>query len=114
MITGCGNGFGFELAKSLHWMGFTVFAGCCADCCAGAYVLKRLGAETGRMHVIKMDVTSQREVDAALLYVKRNLPKLGLWGLVNIAACTNLDGFAEWLPVEDYKKVRHYFIFKSI
>ena len=27
MITGFGNGFGLELAKSLHGMGLTVFAG---------------------------------------------------------------------------------------
>ena len=113
MITGCGNGFGHELAKSLHWIGFTVFAGCRNDRCVGAWSLKRLARETGRMHVIKMDVTSQREVDVALAYVKQHLPELGLWGLVNNAGCTNL-GFAEWLPVENYKKVRRYFICNSL
>ena len=83
-------------------MGFTVFAGCRNDRSDGALTLKKLGAESGRLHVIKMDVTSQEEVNAALVYVKRNLPDLGLWGLVNNAGCTCL-GFAEWLPVETYK-----------
>ena len=106
MITGCGNGFGLELAKSLHKIGFTVFAGCRHDRCDGALALKKLGDETGRLHVLQMDVTNQEEVDAALVYVEDNLPGLGLWGLVNNAGFVNL-GFAEWLPVENYKKVRY-------
>lgn len=108
VITGCGNGFGLELAKSLHSLGFTVFAGCRNDRCDGALTLKKLGNETGRLHVIQMDVTKKDEVDAALFYVERNLPKLGLWGLVNNAGFTNL-GFAEWLPIKNYKKVRNLF-----
>ncbi len=28
LITGCDSGFGHELAKHLHKLGFTVFAGC--------------------------------------------------------------------------------------
>ena len=86
---------------------FTVFAGCRNDLCDGALLaLKKLGDETGRLHVLQMDVTNQEEVDAALVYVECNLPELGLWGLVNNAGFVNL-GFAEWLPVENYKKVRY-------
>ena len=88
-------------------MGFTVFACCFKDSSDGALVLKKLGAESGRLHVIKMDVTRQEEVDAALDYVERNLPELGLWGLVNNAG-VGYVGFAEWLPFENYQQVHHH------
>ena len=88
-------------------MGFTVFTGCRNDLCDGALALKKLGAETGRLQVLQMDVTNQDEVDAALAYVERNLPELGLWGLVNNAGVCCV-GFAEWLPVENYKQVHHH------
>jgi 3-hydroxybutyrate dehydrogenase len=51
-----------------------------------------------------MDVTSQEDVDRARAYVERNLPKLGLWGVVNNAG-RYMVGFLEWLPIEDYKAV---------
>jgi 3-hydroxybutyrate dehydrogenase len=108
VITGCDTGFGHQLAKRLHGFEFTVFACCLNDSSDGALTLKKLGAETGRLHVIKMDVTNQKEVDAARDYVERNLPELGLWGVVNNAGFAYV-GYIEWLPVENYEKV-HSFI----
>ena len=106
MITGCDTGFGHDLAESLHRIGFTVFAGCLNDCSDGALALKKLGAVTGTLHDIPMDVTSQEQVDAARDYVQRNLPSdVGLWGLVNNAGLA-YTAFTEWLPIEFYEKVR--------
>ena len=106
MITGCDTGFGHDLAKSLHRLGFTVFAGCLNDCSDGALALKKLGAVTNSLHVIQMDVTSQEQVDAARDYVHRNLPSdAGLWGLVNNAGLA-YSALIEWLPIEYYEMVR--------
>ena len=66
VITGCDTGFGHQLAKSLHLIGFTIFACCFNDRSDGALTLKKLVADSGRMHVIKIDVTNQEEVDVAL------------------------------------------------
>ena len=112
VITGCDTGFGHDLAKSLHRLGFTVFAGCLNDCSDGALALKKLDAVTGSLHVIQMDVTSQEQVDAARDYVQRNLPSdVGLWGLVNNAGL-GFSEFIEFFPMENFQKVK--ILIKSI
>ena len=85
-------------------MEFTVFACCLDEKSYGALGLQSIGNESGRLHVIEMDVTSQEDVDRARAYVERHLPKLGLWGVVNNAG-RYIVGFLEWLPIEDYKAV---------
>ena len=87
-------------------MGFTVFATCLDEKSNGAAELKRFDGETGRLHVIKMDVTNQEDVDKALEYVKENLPVQGLWGIVNNAAQSCCTGFLEWTSNEAYEKVQ--------
>ena len=85
-------------------------AGLCRnDLYDGALALKKLGNETGRLHVIQMDVINQEEVDASLAYVESNLPELGLWGLVNNSGVSCV-GFADVnaLPVENYKQVHSF------
>ena len=57
-----------------------------------------------RLHVINLDVTCQIKTDEALRYVEQNLPKLGLWGIVNNAGVGNC-GFLEWIPLETFEKV---------
>ena len=52
-----------------------------------------------------MDVTSQEEVDSAYKFVLNNLPPLGLWGLVNNAGIAFI-GYAEWLPMHNFEKVK--------
>ena len=89
-------------------MEFTVFA-CClkgetSDVAVG---LRKIGSRTRRMHVIQMDVTSQKDVDRARKIVENRLPKKGLWGIVNNAGCYRL-GFLEWLPLETYEAVNYY------
>lgn len=107
-VTGCDTGFGHELSKKLHAMGFTVFATCFDEKSNGATRLKRLGDESGRLHVIQMDVTKQEDVDNALEYVEKHLPENGLWGLVNNAGQSSTPGFLEWTPMSVYEKVYLY------
>lgn len=101
LITGCDTGFGHQLAKKLHSLGFTVFACCLDDNSDGAKALKKLDG----LHVIKLDITKQDQVDKVLDYVERNLPELGLWGLVNNAGVWN-TGYIEAVSMETFEKVR--------
>ncbi|XP_046656606.1 D-beta-hydroxybutyrate dehydrogenase, mitochondrial-like [Daphnia pulicaria] len=114
LITGCDSGYGYGLAKKLHAMGFTVFAGCLDEKSDGAIELKRFDEATGRLHVIRMDVTNQEHVDKALEYVKYNLPLQGLWGVVNNAAQSCCTGFLEWTSNEAYEKVMSVNLFGVI
>lgn len=93
------------MAKKLHSLGFTVFAGCLHPSGEGGQLLRHLDRGTGRLHVIDLDVTCQVKMDKALHYVETNLPKLGLWGVVNNAGLGN-SGFLEWIAVETCEKVR--------
>lgn len=104
LITGCDSGFGHALAERLHTVGYTVFACFLDDQSYGSLGLQSLGSETGRLHVLKMDVTHQEQVDAARRYVENHLPDEGLWGIVNNAGLYNV-GFLEWIPLEVYEKV---------
>ena len=104
-LPGCDTGFGNHLAKKLHSLGFTVFAGCLQPSGEGGQLLRNLDRETGRLHVVDLDVTSQVKMDKALQYVDQNLPKLGLWGVVNNAGLGN-SGFLEWISVETCEKVK--------
>lgn len=67
--------------------------------------MSNLGHKTGRLHVVDLDVTCQYKMDQALDYVELNLPKLGLWGVVNNAGLGN-SGFLEWISVETCEKVK--------
>jgi len=104
LITGCDSGFGHALAERLHTVGYTVFACFLDDQSYGSLGLQSLGSETGRLHVLKMDVTHQEQVDSARRYVENHLPDEGLWGIVNNAGLYNV-GFLEWIPLEVYEKV---------
>ena len=107
MITGCDTGFGNQLAQKLHAMGFTVFACCLNKESFGALELKCIGKETGRLHIVQMNVTSQEEVDKARIIVENHLPEQGLWGIVNNAGMTNAAGYLEWRSVDAYEKVQY-------
>lgn len=99
LVTGCDTGFGHQLAKKLHSLGFTVFACCLDDNSDGAKALKSLN-----MHVVKLDITKPDQVERTLDYVERNLPELGLWGLVNNAGVWN-TGYIEAVSMEAFEKV---------
>ena len=71
LITGCDTGFGLILARHLHSMGMTVFAGCLLkeSGIAGAKELLELGSD--RMHVLQLDVTKDEDWDTAFEYVEK-------------------------------------------
>jgi 3-hydroxybutyrate dehydrogenase len=75
-------GFGFGLAKRLDSMGFTVFAGCLQENSDGATTLK--SSTTGRLHVIKLDVTKDKSVEEAVKFVKKTDLKTHCGILINL------------------------------
>ncbi|XP_044148090.1 D-beta-hydroxybutyrate dehydrogenase, mitochondrial-like [Bufo gargarizans] len=103
LITGCDSGFGNQLAHRLLDMGFTVFATCLFPDGEGAQSLMT-HASPGQVKVIRLDVTSDKEVEQVKQYVLDNLPDKGLWGLVNNSGIS-MWGMVEWLTIEKYQKV---------
>ncbi|NWH66179.1 BDH protein, partial [Geococcyx californianus] len=102
LITGCDSGFGHLLALRLHRLGFTVFAGCLCPGGDGARRLRR-EAGSGRLRVLRLDVTRQRDVLAARDAVLSHLPERGFWALVNNAGISTF-GETGWLSIEKYEK----------
>jgi len=92
------------LAINLSKAGFVVFACCLDDQSEGGKKLSSLDTNIAKIHVIKMDVTKQQQVDDALNYVEKHLPKSGLWGLVNNAGLCG-SGFVEWVSLDQFEKV---------
>lgn len=71
LITGCDTGFGNLLARKLDKAGWKVYACCLLPSGEGA---TQLNQETsGLLKVIKMDVTSDADVEAAYKKVERDL-----------------------------------------
>ncbi|XP_043926649.1 D-beta-hydroxybutyrate dehydrogenase, mitochondrial [Protopterus annectens] len=105
LITGCDTGFGFALAKHLHALGFTVFAGCLFKNKNGDGAKELESIESDRMKVLQMDVRNEEEVAQAVEYVKRNLqdPEKSLWGIVNNAGIATF-GEIEFTAMEKYKE----------
>ncbi|CAG5896010.1 unnamed protein product [Menidia menidia] len=106
LITGCDCGFGHELAKHMHKMGFTVFAGCLLKDKGGdgAKELEELNSE--RMKVLQLDVCSDEQVNKAVEYISNNMEdsQRGLWAVVNNAGVSTF-GEVEFTPVDTYKQV---------
>ena len=75
LITGCDSGFGHQLARSLDQREFVVFAGCLFPEGSGAQRLAR--ESSSRLKILKLDVTSERDVQQAKKMIQRSLPKKG-------------------------------------
>ncbi|XP_053315491.1 D-beta-hydroxybutyrate dehydrogenase, mitochondrial-like [Spea bombifrons] len=103
LITGCDSGFGNMLAHRLLEMGFTVFATCLDPGGKGAQSLMKKSTPD-RIKIVRLDVTSDTEMDDVKQFVLNNLPEKGLWGLVNNAGISTW-GFAEWIHMDQYKKI---------
>lgn len=102
IISGCDTGFGNALVKRLDYLGFTVIAGCLNDKSEGAETLRKW-SDSGRIHVIQLDVTSEESVINLHSYVQKHSSK-GVWALVNNAAI-NFVGDVEFCTMEQYKRV---------
>ncbi|XP_021353493.1 D-beta-hydroxybutyrate dehydrogenase, mitochondrial-like isoform X2 [Mizuhopecten yessoensis] len=100
LITGCDTGFGFHIAKRLDDMGFTVYAGVLNENSDGAEALR--SRKSQNLHVIKLDVTKEEDVNKSLEYVTSN-NKADLWAVVNNAGI-NMPGDVELATVDQYKK----------
>lgn len=104
LITGCESPLAWFLARKLDEIGFTVFAG----------FTKRLGSDdadqlkeesSGRLTVLQLDVTSERQMLEASLHISEHLPEgaKGIWALVHCATWIAL-GELEWVPFPVLRK----------
>ncbi|KAM4606390.1 D-beta-hydroxybutyrate dehydrogenase, mitochondrial [Polymixia lowei] len=105
-ITGCDSGFGHALAKHLHKLGFTVFAGCLFKDQGGEGAKGLEEFHCDRMKVVQLDVCSEEQVNHAVEYVKDNLEdsERGLWAVVNNAGVSTF-GEVEFTSMDTYKQV---------
>ena len=104
LVTGCDTGFGHQLARYLHNLGFHVFAGCLVVDGPGWRHLDQLGKESGRLDLVALDITSDESLERARRFVVDRLPAGGLWALVNNAGLGG-HGYIEWTSMTTYKKV---------
>ncbi|KAM4693322.1 D-beta-hydroxybutyrate dehydrogenase, mitochondrial-like [Discoglossus pictus] len=106
LITGCDSGFGFALAKHLHKLGFTVFAGCLLKNENGAGAQELESMESERMRVLQLNVCSEEEVNEAVEFVRKHLrdPERGMWGVVNNAGISTY-GEVEFSSIDQYKEM---------
>ncbi|XP_071774279.1 D-beta-hydroxybutyrate dehydrogenase, mitochondrial, partial [Centroberyx gerrardi] len=100
LITGCDSGFGLHLARCLDSRGFVVFAGCLCPEGEGAQSLKRESSKN--LKILKLDVTSEEDVQKAKEVVQANLPEKGLWAVVNNAGISDWAEI-EWSTIDDFR-----------
>lgn len=82
LVTGASTGIGLQIAETLAENGYYVYAGA-----RKAADLERLEA-MDNMSSVRLDVTVQADIDAALEFVKKE--GRGLWGIVNNAGVVML------------------------
>lgn len=82
LVTGASTGIGLQIAETLAENGYYVYAGA-----RKAADLERLDA-MDNMSSVRLDVTVQADIDAALEFVKKE--GRGLWGIVNNAGVVML------------------------
>ncbi|XP_051284267.1 D-beta-hydroxybutyrate dehydrogenase, mitochondrial [Dicentrarchus labrax] len=111
LITGCDSGFGHQLAQCLDRIGFVVFAGCLYPQGAGAQSLAR--QSSSNLKILKLDVTSDEEVQQARKTVQEDLPEKGLWAVVNNAGISDWAEI-EWSTIEDFHHMVDINLFGSI
>ncbi|XP_014865268.1 PREDICTED: D-beta-hydroxybutyrate dehydrogenase, mitochondrial isoform X1 [Poecilia mexicana] len=106
LITGCDTGFGLSLAKHLHILGYTVFAGCLLKDKEGEGAKELEEFHSDRMKVVQLDVCSDEQVKNAVEYIKGNLEdsQRGLWAVVNNAGVSTF-GEVEFTSMDTYRQV---------
>ncbi|XP_061569965.1 D-beta-hydroxybutyrate dehydrogenase, mitochondrial [Cololabis saira] len=115
LVTGCDSGFGHALAKHLHQLGFTVFAGCLLKDKGGEGAEELEGLHSDRMKVVQLDVCCDKGVNKAVEFIKENLEdsQRGLWAVVNNAGVSTF-GEVEFTSLETYKQVSDVNLFGTI
>ncbi|XP_077492506.1 D-beta-hydroxybutyrate dehydrogenase, mitochondrial-like [Amblyomma americanum] len=109
LITGCGNGIGFALAKRLSTEGFLVFAGCRDSKCQGAKELSRLK----NIRVLQMDISRDEEVEEAFATIDTELGLNALWSVVANAG-VRTDGLLEWHTMDSIVKIFNVNVFGTL
>ena len=95
-------GFGNALARRLASRGATVYAGCLFPDGEGASVLR---SETdGVIHVVNLDVRSDKSVEDVYTKIQGEDPGHSLWCVVNNAAI-NFMGDVEFCTMEMYRRI---------
>ncbi|XP_046363973.2 17-beta-hydroxysteroid dehydrogenase type 6-like [Haliotis rufescens] len=102
LITGCDTGIGYGLAQRLLLEGFTVIATCLDVEGPGARELKK--NRSGRVHVIRLDVTSDESVELCFERARKICKGTGLWGLVNNAGVVSF-GDVELTTMDIFQRV---------
>ncbi|XP_053208078.1 D-beta-hydroxybutyrate dehydrogenase, mitochondrial-like [Panonychus citri] len=102
-ITGCDSGFGYGSALELNKKGFRVFAGCLFPEGKGAKGLRSSVNYKDKLHIIKIDVTKDEDIEKAFETISEQLTKSGdcLWGIVNNAGIPRV-GKCEWGSFDDH------------
>ncbi|XP_054715048.1 D-beta-hydroxybutyrate dehydrogenase, mitochondrial-like isoform X1 [Uloborus diversus] len=103
LITGCDTGFGFRLAHRLSIEGFQVFAGCLE--------IFRNDSTTGSR--LKIDVTSQEDIQLAFDYVSAHLGENELWAVVNNAGISKGTSLGRTC-IEDVEEVMNVNVLGAI
>lgn len=98
LITGASKGIGEACALYFAKKGWRVFAGYRSK--RDGYRLKQLGGKN--LDVVRLDVTSQEDIQEAARLITGQIGKMGLDGLVNNAGAA-LAGPLEYLPLDDIR-----------
>ncbi|KAI6227084.1 Dehydrogenase [Aphelenchoides besseyi] len=104
-ITGCDSGFGNLTVFKCLKHGMTVFAGCLTE--EGKRKLEEKATRErlpGRLHAIRLDVSSDESVSEAVKYVQSVIGENGqLHGLVNNAGVAGTNMWDDWTELDDYR-----------
>lgn len=82
LVTGANRGIGFEVARELAKQGIETILGC-RDLAKGEAAVKKLAAEKLGVHLLELDVTNQRTIDAAYDWIVKKFGRLDI--LINNA-----------------------------
>ncbi len=106
MFLGCDTGFGHQVALRLNKIGFKVFASCIDPHGVGAVELMHKAEHSAKMIVIRMDVTNDKDIEAAHEAVTNSMTNTEvLFGLVNNAGIAKAMEF-EWnADLSDGKRI---------
>jgi len=92
LISGANKGIGFETARQLGKLGYTVLLGS-RDALKGEVAARQLRDEGLDARVVKLDVTRQGDIDAAVKLIEKDFGKLDV--LVNNAGVMNEKGWTQ-------------------
>lgn len=106
LFLGCDSGFGYKAALLSNKIGFKVFATCIDPNGEGAVELMHKADNSAKMIIIRMDVTNDKDIEAAYETVKNSMTiSETLFGVVNNAGIAIATEF-EWGPdLTDGKKI---------